>query len=130
MTEVTDEMIRAAQDHDRETRPANRNWSHVYDDQVRRLLEGALAVIVNTAGPDVAATIRSAALEQFGDTIKQIADETTARKLAELEAAVRANERRRIRELADRVQAVCMGGEGASFFFSALLEDHAEGDAR
>lgn len=71
--------------------------------------------------------VRDLMRENFGEAINRIADETVGAKLAEVEAAVRADERRRIRELADRTQAVCTGDEGTSHFFSALLEDQAEG---
>ena len=73
--EIPDEIIAAAQKHDRDTRPRG-NYQSVPDHQARRLIEGAVAA-----------------------------------------------ERRRIRELADRVQAVCTGDEGTSHFFSALLDD-------
>lgn len=52
MVVITGEMIKAAQDHDRETRPQG-SWGHVYDDQVRRLLEGALSAMKPSPAPDV-----------------------------------------------------------------------------
>jgi len=42
MPEITDEMIAAARKHDHDTRPRG-NWQAVPEQQVRRLLEGALA---------------------------------------------------------------------------------------
>jgi hypothetical protein len=122
MTEISDEIIRAAQKHDWDNQP-NQNWQRVPDAQVRRLIEGAVAVERERAAKAIDEAVYAAALGKFGETVNRITDATVGAKLAEVEAAVRADERRRIRELAVRSRAVCTGDEGTSHYFSALLED-------
>jgi hypothetical protein len=57
--------------------------------------------------------IRDVVAEKFGDTIKRIADEETRRNLAEIENAVRANERNRIKGLFDEWITILMSEPNA-----------------
>jgi len=67
--------------------------SPALQDANRKILDGMLA----EAKPRVTAAIETAALERFGDIITAGVDRQLAERMPVIEAAIRANERRRIR---------------------------------
>jgi hypothetical protein len=70
--------------------------------------------------------IRDAALEQFGDVIRDATDAALAPRLAEIEAAARAAERERIRQVAIDCRAVTVSPTGRMQPFEELLRRSPE----
>ena len=66
----------------------------------------------NEFPPEISEAIRSAALEQFGGIVAAAVDEQMRARIPVIEAAIRADERRKIRQLAIRTRAACYGVGG------------------
>ena len=62
--------------------------------------------------PEIEAAMRDAALEKFGDVIRDATDAAVMPRLAEIEAAARASERERIRTAADDLKFTLWRGPG------------------
>jgi len=120
---IADERAKAAGEH-RPLRDADLARavlrSPALQDANRRILNAAMA----EAEPAAKAAIRSAAMEQFGDIVRVAVDEQMSARLAEVEAAVRADEREKIR-LAVRQSCAC--GSCKSFIAGLIGEPVKDG---
>jgi hypothetical protein len=93
--QAVDAALAAGDDWVRRSRPVV--FTSPSRDQVRAMLEGARPAMAATLQAEVETAFDVIAAERFADTVRAATDRLLVEKLTAIEAAVRANERARIR---------------------------------